>query len=49
MPAKKYRVRLSPQEREEFKALVSRGRSAAYKQTHARKVPLPFHMELPDS
>ena len=36
MPAKKYRIELTPQEREELKALVSRGRSAAYKQTHAR-------------
>ncbi len=38
MPGKKYRVRLSPQEREELEGLVSRGRSAAYKQTHARIV-----------
>ena len=36
MPAKRYRVELTPEEREEIKALVSRGRSAAYKQTHAR-------------
>ena len=36
MPTKKYRIELTPQEREELKALVSRGRSAAYKQTHAR-------------
>ena len=36
MPAKKYRIELTPQEREELTALVSRGRSAAYKQTHAR-------------
>ena len=36
MPAKKYRIELTPQEREELKALVSRGRTAAYKQTHAR-------------
>ena len=36
MPAKKYRVRLSAEEQEELKGLVSRGRGAAYKQTHAR-------------
>ena len=36
MPAKKYRVRLSEEEREELKGLVSRGRAAAYRQTHAR-------------
>lgn len=36
MPAKRYRVELTSEEREELKALVSRGRSAAYKQTHAR-------------
>ena len=33
---KKYRVKLSVEERQELKALVSRGRAAAYKQTHAR-------------
>ena len=33
---KKYRVRLEGEEQEELKALVSRGRAAAYKQTHAR-------------
>ena len=36
MPAKKYRVRLSAGEQEELRGLVSRGRAAAYKQTHAR-------------
>ena len=36
MPAKKYRVRLSEEERQEIKGLVSRGRTAAYRQTHAR-------------
>ena len=36
MPAKKYRVRLSEEERQELKGLVSRGRAAAYRQTHAR-------------
>ena len=33
---KKYRVELTVEEQEELKALVSRGRGAAYKQTHAR-------------
>ena len=32
MPAKKYRVRLSAEEQQELKGLVSRGRAAAYKQ-----------------
>ncbi len=36
MPAKIYRVKLSDQEREELTALVSKGRVAARKQTHAR-------------
>ena len=36
MPAKKYRVRLRAEEQQELKGLVSRGRAAAYKQTHAR-------------
>ena len=36
MPAKKYRVRLSAEEQQELKGVVSRGRAAAYKQTHAR-------------
>ena len=36
MPAKKYRVKLGTEEQLEFKRLVSRGRAAAYKQTHAR-------------
>ena len=34
--AKKYRVQLTGEEQQELKALVSRGRTAAYKQTHAR-------------
>ena len=34
--AKKYRVGLTIEEEEELKGLVSRGRSAAYRQTHAR-------------
>ena len=33
---KKYRVSLSGEEREELRGLVSRGRAAAYRQTHAR-------------
>ena len=33
---KRYRVKLSAEEREELKALVSRGRAAAYKQTRGR-------------
>lgn len=36
MPAKKYRIRLTEDEQQYLKALVSRGRTAAYKQTHAR-------------
>ena len=33
---KKYRIRLTTDEQKELKALASRGRTAAYKQTHAR-------------
>ena len=33
---KKYRIRLTTYEQRELEALVPRGRSAAYKQTHAR-------------
>ena len=33
---KKYRIELSMEERQELKAMVSRGRAAAYRQTHAR-------------
>ncbi len=36
MSARKYRVQLTEEERQELKALVSRGRAAAYRQTHAR-------------
>jgi transposase len=36
MPTKKYRIRLTTDEQQELKALVSRGRTVAYKQTHAR-------------
>ena len=34
--AKKYRVQLTEEEQEELKGLVSKGRAAAYRQTHAR-------------
>ena len=37
---KRYRVKLSAEERQELKTLVSRGRSAAYQQTHGRILPL---------
>ena len=33
---KKYRISLTTDEQRELKTLVSRGRTAAYKQTHAR-------------
>ena len=33
---KKHRVHLAEEEQDELKALVSKGRAAAYKQTHAR-------------
>ena len=33
---KKYRVQLTEEEQQELRALVSKGRAAAYKQTHAR-------------
>ncbi len=33
---KKYRVQLREEEQQELRALVSKGRAAAYKQTHAR-------------
>lgn len=36
MSTKKYRIRLTTGEQKELRALVSRGRTAAYKQTHAR-------------
>ena len=36
MPAKKYHIELTAEEQQELKALVSKGRAAAYKQTHAR-------------
>ena len=38
MSTKKYRIRLTTDEQQELNALVSRGRAAAYKQTHARSV-----------
>ncbi len=34
--AKKYHVRLTGEEQQELRSLVSKGRVAAYKQTHAR-------------
>ena len=36
MSAKKYRIRLTTDEQQELKALVSRDRASAYKQSHAR-------------
>lgn len=36
MPAKKYRVKLTEAERQELTELISKGRIAARKQTHAR-------------
>ena len=36
MANNKYRIRLTIEEQQELKTLVSRGRTAAYKQTHAR-------------
>ena len=33
---KKYRVQLTEEEQQELRALVSKGRAAAYRQTHAR-------------
>ena len=36
MTAKKYRVGLTEEEQEDLKGLVSKGRAAAYRQTHAR-------------
>ena len=36
MMVKRYRVRLAEEEQEELMALVTKGRAAAYKQTHAR-------------
>ena len=40
MPDKKYRIELTTEEQQELKALVSKGRAAAYKQTHARNLLL---------
>ena len=36
VPAKKYHIELTAEEQQELKALVSKGRAAAYKQTHTR-------------
>ena len=43
---KKYRVELTEGERGELKGLVSRGRAAAYKQTHARILLLSDENQL---
>ena len=40
MSAKKYRIRLTAEERTELTGLVSKGRAAAHKQTHARILPM---------
>ena len=42
MSTKKYRIRLTTDEQQELNALVSRGRAAAYKQTHARILLTPI-------
>ena len=36
MAMKRYRVKRSAEERQELRTLMSRGRAAAYKQTHGR-------------
>jgi hypothetical protein len=36
MPAKRYKVTLTPDERQELLAMVSKGKAAAYKLTRAR-------------
>ena len=36
MPTKECRIRLTTDEQQELKALVSRGRTVAYKRTHTR-------------
>ena len=48
MSTKKYRIRLTTDEQNGLKALVSRGRTAAYKQTHAR-ILLMSDESRPDS
>ena len=40
MMVKRYRVRLSEEEQQGLRSLVSKGRAAAYKQTHARMLLL---------
>ncbi len=48
MSTKKYRIRLTTDEQNGLKALASRGRTAAYKQTHAR-ILLMSDESRPDS
>ena len=48
MSTKKYRIRLTTDEQNGLKALVSRGRTATYKQTHAR-ILLMSDESRPDS
>lgn len=36
MPAKLYRVQLTKEERDDLKGIISKGKAAAHKQTHAR-------------
>lgn len=48
MSTKRYRIRLTTDEQSGLKALVSRGRTAAYKQTHAR-ILLMSDESRPDS
>ncbi len=44
MSTKKFRIILTTDEQQELNALVSRGRAAAHKQTHARIGP--FHCSV---
>ena len=46
---KKYCVRLTEEEQQELKSLVSRGRAAAYKQTHARILLLSDENQADDA
>ena len=47
--AKKYRVQLTEEEQQELRALVSKGRAAAYKQTHARILLLSDENQAEDA
>ena len=49
MSRKIYRVKLTAQEREELKELISKGRAAAHKQTHARVLMLSDENSATDS